>query len=283
MRVLITGSNGQLGRELQSALTSSAIALSHSELDITDGASVARAITGARPDVVVHAAALTNTTICEQEPAFAMQVNAAGAENVAKACAAAGAALVYVSTNEVFDGAKKTPYIETDATGPLNEYGRSKLAGERRVRAALPQHYVVRTSWVYGAGGDNFVTKVLRWAETGKLTGVIDEISTPTWARDLAQAIAKLVATDRFGIYHFTNSGDASRYDWAREILLNAGKTDVTIEPITTQQFRESLAEDAIVPTKPRYSVLANAAGAALGIELQPWQDALAAFFDIQA
>ena len=203
MRLMITGAGGQLGCELQRALRQHELrSLSRSDLDITDSAAVANAVGGFRPKVVVHAAALTDTMRCEREPDFAMQVNALGAEHVARACAAAGASIVYVSTNEVFDGAKREPYRESDEPRPINEYGRSKLEGERRVQQALAAHYIVRTAWVYGKGGDNFVSKVLRWSESGKLTGVTDEVATPTWARDLADAIARLIETQRWGVYH---------------------------------------------------------------------------------
>jgi len=279
MRLLITGAGGQLGHELQRALSQHELrSLSHHGLDISDATAVAAAIANFRPDVVIHAAALTDTTRCEREPAIAMQVNALGAEHVARACAAAGAAMVYVSTNEVFDGAKRAPYGESDEPRPINEYGRSKLEGERRVRQALEAHFVVRTAWVYGQSGDNFVSKVLRWAESGKLTGVTDEVATPTWALDLADAIARLIETQRYGVYHLSNAGAASRYDWAREIVRLAGLRDIEVEPITTARFRASLAADAVVPEKPPYSVLQNNAAAALGIEPRPWQDALAEY-----
>lgn len=284
MRILITGAGGHLGQELQRALRQHELsALSHREFDITDEAAVTNEIGTFAPNVVIHAAALTDTTRCEREPDFALRVNAAGAESVARACVGVGASMVYVSTNEVFDGAKQTPYTEMDVARPVNEYGRSKFEGERRVQEALPQHYVVRTAWVYGRGGDNFVAKVVRWAASGKLTGVTDEIATPTWARDLAEAIAQLIETERYGVYHLSNTGQASRCDWAREILRLVGTSGVQLEPITTAQFRASLAPDAVAPEKPPYSVLANIAAAALGIELRPWQEALAEYFAEQS
>jgi dTDP-4-dehydrorhamnose reductase len=279
MRVLITGAGGQLGRELQQALNKHAVAaFSRAELDITNQSAVETTIADVQPDVVVHSAALTDTTRCEREPWLALAVNATGSEYVARACAAAGAAMVYVSTNEVFDGTATTAYREDAAPHPINQYGRSKHEGELRVQKVLERHYIARTAWVYGAGGDNFVAKVQRWAQSGTLTGVTDEIATPTWARDLAEAIVRLIETGRCGTYHLTNAGEASRYDWVREIVRLAGLQDVRIEPITTAQFRASLAADAVAPEKPPYSVLQNNAAAALGIELQPWQDALARY-----
>ncbi len=280
MRVLITGGGGQLGRDLQAALSGHLVrALAHSELDVTDAAA-ARAIESFAPAVVVHAAALTDTTRCEREPDAAHAVNALGARNVAAACARVAAAIVYISTNEVFDGAKSEPYLEADEPRPVNGYGRSKLAGEREVQAALPAHYIVRTAWLYGHGGNHFVSKILRAAEGSELTGVVDEIATPTWTRDLARAVARLIETEKYGLYHLTNAGQASRYEWAAEILRLAGKSDVPLRQVTTAQFRASLPPDAVAPQKPPYSVLANTAGAALGIELPPWQEALAQYFE---
>ena len=276
MRILITGRDGQLGRDLQAALAGHEVrAVPHSDLDVTDADAVAAAIAAFRPEVALHAAALTDTTRCEREPEVAHAVNALGARNVAVACANAGAAIVYVSTNEVFDGAKAEPYLESDEPRPINAYGRSKLAGERMVQEALAAHYIVRTAWLYGRGGNHFVAKILRAAEGGELTGVTDEIATPTWARDLAPAIARLIKTQRYGVYHLTNVGQASRYEWVREILRLAGKSDVRLRPVTTAAFRASLPPDAVAPDKPPYSALRNQAAAALGIELRPWQEAL--------
>jgi dTDP-4-dehydrorhamnose reductase len=280
MRVLITGAGGQLGRDLQRALAGHELRpCSHAELDIADATAVDSAIASFRPQVVVHAAALTDTGRCEREPEAAHEINATGAQRVAAACARHGAAMVYVSTNEVFDGEKPLPYLESDQATPINHYGRSKLAGERAVQAALAEHYIVRTAWLYGHGGNHFVAKMLRAAGEGKLTVVTDEIATPTWTHDLAAAIATLIETGRYGTYHFTNSGQASRFEWVQEILRLAGKTDVSLRPGNTYQFRAALPADAIVPEKPPFSVLANAAGGALGIVLRPWREALAAYF----
>lgn len=280
MRILITGADGQLGRDLQRALTAhELLACTRADLDITDAAAVDGALASFRPDAVLHAAALTDTARCEREPGLAHAVNALGAQHVAQACARHGAALVYVSTNEVFDGEKPLPYLESDEPAPLNHYGRSKLAGERAVQAALPAHYIVRTAWLYGKGGNHFVAKMLRAAESGALTIVTDEVATPTWTRDMATAIAALIATGRYGVYHFTNAGQASRYEWVLEILRLAGRTGISLRSTNTAAFRASLPAGAIVPEKPPFSVLENAAGSALGIELRPWPQALAAYF----
>ena len=280
MRILITGGSGQLGRDLQIALAGHEVrAASHSELDVTQDGAVAEAFDGFRPEVVLHTAALTDTARCEREPKTAHAINAAGADNVAAACANTGAAMVYVSTNEVFDGANKEPYTESDQARPINAYGGSKLAGERLVQASLPRHYIVRTAWLYGPGQSHFVAKILRAAAGGELTGVTDEVATPTWTRDLAQAIAQLIETGRSGIYHLTNAGQASRYDWAEEVLRLAGKSDVRLTPVTTAEYRASLPAGAVAPRKPPFSVLRNRAAADFGIELRPWQEALQQYF----
>jgi dTDP-4-dehydrorhamnose reductase len=280
MRVLITGGGGQLGRDLQGPLGGHEVRTAgRADLDITNAGTVREAVESFRPDVAVHAAALTDTTRCERDPELAYVVNALGARNVAVACGRVGAAMAYVSTNEVFDGAQADPYLEFDEPRPLNAYARSKLAGERLVQEVLPQHYIVRTAWLYGHGGNHFVNKILRAAGQGEITGVVDEVATPTWTRDLAQAISRLIETGLYGVYHLTNAGETSRFGWAKEALRLAGKPDARVRAATTAEFRASLPRDAIAPRKPPYSVLRNLAGAAAGIELRPWQDALAQYF----
>ena len=280
MRVLITGGDGQLGRDVQRALDEHEVrGYSHSELDVCDARSAGEAVESFGPEVVIHAAALTDTTRCELEPEAAFAANASGARNVAVACARSGAAMVYVSTNEVFDGERSEPYAEDDGPRPMNEYGRSKLAGERQVGAVLDRHYIVRTAWLYGRGGDHFVAKILRAAERGDAAGVVDETATPTWTRDLAVALGRLIETNAYGIYHLTNAGQASRFEWAEEALRLAGMPDGALRRMTTAELRASLPKDTVAPRKPPFSALANQAGAALGIELRPWREALAEYW----
>jgi dTDP-4-dehydrorhamnose reductase len=302
MLVLITGGKGQLGRELQRAVALSresegralarrpapaslkagllgaegarVLALDIDELDVTDADAVERAMRQAKPDLVIHAAALTDTSLCEEDPALAIRVNAQGSLHVARACRRVGAGVVYISTNEVFDGARREPYGESDEPHPINAYGRSKLEGERLVRETLPQHYVVRTAWLYAERGNNFPAKVLRLArERRELSMVTDEVASPTWARDLAQAIVRLVALrasgqPAYGTYHLTNAGWCSRYEWAAEVLRLAGRADVTLHPITSSEYSGG-------PRKPPFSALRNEAAARLGITLRPWEEAL--------
>jgi len=273
MRVLITGGRGQLGRALQAVLAQDTVLAGDlPEMDITDLALLRRVIGEFRPERVIHAAALTDTGRCERDPALADKVNHQGSRNVAIACREAGVPLVCVSTNEVFDGQRATPYPEDAPVHPLNVYAASKAAGERAIQEEWANHYIVRTAWVYGAGGNHFVGKVLKQAESNPvLRYVTDEIATPTWTNDLAAAIAQLIQTEAYGIYHFTNAGQASRYDFAREILRLAGRSDVTVLPVTSADFTPTIR-------KPPYSVLANIRGAALGITLPPWEKSLAAF-----
>ncbi|MDI6857373.1 MAG: dTDP-4-dehydrorhamnose reductase [Dehalococcoidia bacterium] len=275
MRVLVTGGNGQLGRELVALLRPrhEVVATDLPELDVRDADGVRRLVRDARPEVVLHPAALTDTRRCEEDPDLALAVNAGGTENVAKACRETGAAMLYVSTNEVFDGRKGAPYVESDAPGPINAYGRSKLAGEQRVRSLLERWWVVRTSWLYGDGEGNFPAKVLSAARAGsELSMVTDEVATPTWARDLAAAIIALIDRANSGVYHLTNGGECSRFEWARDVLRLAGRNDVPLKPTTLTEYNP-------YPPKPPYTALANREAASLGIELRPWQDALREFF----
>ncbi len=280
MRILITGGNGQLGRSLQAALADHDVAApGHAELDVTNFRSVDDAVQRHTADVVIHAAALTDTIRCERDPTAARAINGLGTENVAKAARRARARLVAVSTNEVYDGKKTTPYIESDRTGPLNAYAISKLDGEWLASAACPDTLIVRTSWLYGDGGNNFVEKVRAAAASGrKLSFTTDEIATPTSTTDLAEAIAALIAASApAGVYHLTNSGEASRYEWAVEILRLSGMADIAIEAVTMDQLRAGGYDG---PAKPPYSVLANTRAASLGIVPRTWRAALSAYFE---
>ena len=279
MRILITGGEGQLGRAVERALhgTHEVTALGRAVLDVTAPAVVSERLASSRPDVVVHCAAMTDTAACERWPTAAEEVNAHGLENVACACAAAGARLVAISTNEVFDGAASAPYDEDAEPRPVNEYGRSKLLGEQLARVALADRIIVRTSWLYEPRGA-FVGKVLAAARDGERLGfVTDEIATPTYVADLASAIGQLIETRApAGVYHLTNEGEASRYEWALEIVRLAGIGSARIDPITTAELRAGGYEG---PVKPPYSVLANNRARALGIVLPDWREALARSF----
>jgi dTDP-4-dehydrorhamnose reductase len=273
MRVIITGHRGQLGRQLQTAFAGHEIlGLDVPEDDITASAVVSR-IESFQPALVVHAAAYTDVDGCETNPDLAFRVNAVGTQNVALGAARAGAALLHVSTNEVFDGSRRDLYREWDAANPLSTYARSKAAGEQIVRDLTGgRFYICRVAWLFGPGGSNFVTKILAGAEKyGSLRVAADEFGNPTYAPDLAAAILRLAATGQYGIYHLTNAGFCSRFEFAREIMRLAGRPDLPVTPILSAEWPR--------PSKPPlHAVLANTAAAALGITLRPWQEAVAEY-----
>ncbi|MBX7254511.1 MAG: dTDP-4-dehydrorhamnose reductase [Candidatus Promineofilum sp.] len=270
MRILITGANGQLGIALQRALGDHDLTLIDlPEVDITDREALAAVFAAAGPELVVHCAAYTDVDGCARNPELAYRVNATGTQNVALACQSAGAALVHISTNEVFAGDEPGGYEEWMPLAPRNPYGRSKAAAEAHVRALLGRAYIVRTAWLYAPGGRNFIHAILRRArETGTVRVVTDEVGNPTYAPDLAAAIAQLIATRQYGTYHFVNSGACSRWAFANEILRQAGVAATNVPILSSAYPRAS--------TPPPFAALHNRAGAALGITLRPWPEALA-------
>lgn len=274
MRIVITGHRGQLGAALKELLAGQELFLVDlPEYDITDPDSIIDSIVSFRPDVVIHGAAMTNVDNCERNPDLAFRVNALGTQNITLACGRCGADMVHISTNDVFDGTLGRPYNEWDTPAPKSVYARSKAAAEFYVRSLLIHFYIVRTAWLYGRGGDNFVTKIIAAADRlGALRVVTDEVSAPTYAPDLAEAIVRLSQTRHYGIYHFTNDGFCSRYEWARKILELSGRGDVRVEPITTAEWQRAAPP-------PLYAPIANMSGAALGITLRPWEDALQEYF----
>jgi len=270
MRIVITGHKGQLGRQLLSAFGAhDVLPLDLPDDDITDPAVIER-IARFAPQLIVHGAAFTDVDGAEKDPELAYRVNALGTQNLALAAQRTGAAMMLISTNEVFDGSQRELYREWDTPNPMSTYARSKAAGEHIVRDLLRQFYVVRVAWLFGPGGNNFITKILAGAEKyGALRVAADEFGNPTYAPDAAVAMARLAETGHFGIYHLTNSGFCSRYEFAREIMRLACKPDLPITPI--------LSADWPRPSKPPlHAVLANTAAANLGITLRPWQAALA-------
>jgi dTDP-4-dehydrorhamnose reductase len=271
MRVYITGHRGQLGRALLARLPEAAGG-DLPELDITEPASIDHAVAEAAPDLIIHCAAMTDVDGAARAPALAYRINGLGTQNVALAAARAGAALVYISSNEVFSGLSDRPYFEFDPTGPINPYARSKLAGEWFAAHLLTRFYIVRTAWLSARGGRNFVHRIQQLAdERGRLRVVTDEVANPTFVDDLADALVRLIHTGRYGLYHLTNSGYCSRHDYARRILDLSGRGHIPIEPII-------LAEYPRASTPPAFAPLANIAAAALGITLPPWEEALAEF-----
>ena len=271
MRLTITGSKGQLGRALMRRLAQhELLGVDLPEVDLTDLSATRSSLAAFRPDVIIHAAAYTDVDGAARNPDLAYRVNALGTRNVAVASEAIGAALLAISTNEVFDGAKNEPYLEFDHTNPVNLYAKSKLAAEQFVRDLTTRFYIVRTAWLYGLGGNNFVKKIINRADAeGKLRVVTDEVSSPTNTEDLITAIEQLMTTGAYGTYHFTNDGACSRYEFAQKILALSGRTHIPVEPVTLSDYPRP-------STPPPYAPLRNFCGAQLGITLRPWQAALA-------
>jgi dTDP-4-dehydrorhamnose reductase len=271
MRILITGANGQLGRELQPVLHDHQLTLLDvPRFDLTKQG-VEETIAAAKPHVVVHAAAYTDVDGAEREPERAMTVNAGGTERVAKGAATVGARLLYLSTDYVFDGRQGVPYRETDQPNPLNVYGRSKYEGEQRALAQCPNALVIRTAWLYGTHGKNFVKTIMQQAlEQPELRVVSDQRGSPTHAGDLALAIKQVLGTNVRGIVHATGAGDCTWYEFAREIVSLMGSS-VRVQPIST-------AESKRAAQRPLYAVLSNRVLADAGISLPHWKDALGRF-----
>lgn len=251
--------------------------LSHQELDVTDEQSVESNMRHIKPDIVIHAAAYTDVDGCESNRELAFQANAEGTKNVALACKKTSSAMVYISTDYVFDGTKNSPYIEEDKPNPINVYGESKLAGENYVKSILDKYYIVRTSWLFGQNGKNFVETILRLAkEKDELKIVNDQIGSPTHTLDLAKAINALVTKPSFGYYHVSNQGYCSWYDFAREILRlwsrgpsASGRSDVRIIPISTKEIKRPA-------NRPEYSVLnCQKFMDEFGYNLKDWQSVL--------
>ena len=273
MKILITGSEGQLGQALQMSLSGHELtAVDLPEVDVSEARAIAAAVESSRARLVIHCAAYTDVDGCARDPQFAYKVNALGTLNVALACKAAGAAMLHISTNEVFAGDRPNGYEEWMSLHPINPYGRSKAAAEMNVRNVLNRFYIVRTAWLYGDGGRNFIRAILDRARAdGRLRVVADEIGNPTYALDLAEAICALVETRQYGVYHFTNSGACSRWAFANEIVRLAHLDHVPVKPILASAYQRR-------STPPPFGALNNVAGASLGITLRPWQEALAEY-----
>ena len=283
MKILITGAAGRLGRQLGARLADQHDVadadivgnVSH-ELDISDYAACRQLVADLQPDIVLHPAAWTDVNGCALEPAKALRINGLGTGHLAAITGAAGIPILYVSTNEVFDGRSNRAYSEYDRPNPGNAYGYSKWYGERALAQVNPRHYIVRSAWLFAHGGRNFLQAILGAARAGKpLRVVTNEVANPTYTNDLAAAIVRLIETERFGIYHLINEGAVSRWQLARFALDEAGFADTPIARISRHEWlRPSLP--------PEYTALANHAGASIGIRLRPWRDAVRAFLQAE-
>ncbi len=271
MRILITGAGGQLGRELMEVLASHELhGRDHRALDIANREAVVQTVEQVRPSWVINAAAYNDVDGAEAATELAFAVNAAGPGYLAEAAARVGAEMVHISTDYVFDGRKGSPYNELDRADPLSVYGRSKYEGELQVQSAHPSACVLRTAWLYGEYGNNFVKAILKAAERGgPLKVVSDQVGSPTWTRHLAQAIGELIETTARGLFHVANAGACSRFEFARAIV--QGRVEVL--PIS--------ADEAARPApRPANSALVSARWQAAGLRPLPdWERALTDYF----
>jgi dTDP-4-dehydrorhamnose reductase len=272
---LVTGAHGMLGRDLSALLTSNNeqfTGLGRGDLDVTDSSAVTAALDEHQPSVVVNCAAWTAVDDAEAHEPDALRVNGDGAANLAAACARAGAAMVQLSTDYVFDGHASSPYAEGDPAAPRTAYGRTKLAGERAVLAALPATgYVLRTAWLYGAHGKSFVRTMIRLARKGEPVNVVtDQAGQPTWTADLAAQIIALVASGApAGIYHGTSSGQTTWFGFAQEIFDLQGAGRDLVRPTTSEKYPRPAP-------RPPYSVLGHDAWAKAGIApIADWRESL--------
>lgn len=274
MKLLVTGANGQLGQDLMRLLKDEfeLYGFDRNEMDITDLEQCKQVMERVRPDAVIHTAAHTAVDLAESEPDAAYSVNAVGSRNVAVAAGLVGAKICYISTDYVFDGRADQPYNEYDSTNPTGIYGKSKRAGEIAVQTLNNRSFIVRTSWVYGLYGNNFVKTMLKLGrEKDRLKVVHDQVGSPTYTVDLCAFLADLVRTEKYGIYHASNTGSCSWYEFAQAIFEESG-IRIHLEPCTTEEFPRPAP-------RPAYSVMDHMSIRTNGFkDLRPWREGLRAF-----
>lgn len=284
MKILITGGKGQLAWELKKALDTRKTSIGSlpealcdceykavdvDELDITDKKAVLNCVADCRPDILINCAAMTNVDGCEDNEKAAMLINAEGVRNLAEACESVGAKFIHISTDYVFSGDSATPRVETDECAPRTVYGKSKYEGERSALSSCKKTFVIRTSWLYGAGGNNFVKTMQRLGrEKEKISVVCDQLGNPTYAGDLAHHILKVCVTENYGIYHCTGEGICSWYEFAKEIM-RLSKLNCEVLPCTSEEYPSKTP-------RPKYSALENAMlKNTVGNEMRDWKTAL--------
>jgi len=274
MRVLIVGAKGQLGQEVAQFMktqgTHEIFALDKQQLDITLYSDVMTLVSTIKPDVIINCAAYTAVDQAELHPETARAINTDASRNVAMAAKLLGSKLCFVSTDYVFDGEAQTLYKETDQANPINIYGKSKLAGEQEVQSILDKYFIVRTSWLYGDYGANFVKTMLRLAaERDSIKVVNDQIGSPTYAKDLAWFITKLIESDKYGLYHASNTGQCTWYEFAKAIFELKGITSIEVNPCTTAEYIQ-------LAKRPKFSVMEHKAMKENGFgEMRHWRAAL--------
>lgn len=291
MKILVTGGNGQLGNEFKSILTTGeaeiakcpidhtkceAIYVDVDKLDITDLNAVMEFVKAEKPDVIINCAAFTNVDGCESNKDTAFKVNALGARNLAMAAEAVNGKIVHVSTDYVFSGVGEEPLAEFNETKPYSTYGTTKLLGEQYVRDFSSKYYIVRTAWLYGYVGKNFVYTMANLAKKlDEITVVNDQIGNPTNANDLAYHILKLIKTDEYGIYHCTGEGECSWYDFASKIIELTGE-NCTVKPCTSEEYA---SKNPAAAKRPEYSSLDNMMlRCTVGDEMRNWEEAIEMF-----
>lgn len=271
MRVLVTGANGQLGKDIIPIMNErhDVFGFGRNELDVRNIKQCITVTKEIKPDVILHLAAFTAVDRAETEEDEAYQVNANGSRNMAIAAQEIGAKICYISTDYVFDGTSPTPYQEYDNTCPVSVYGKSKKAGELLVSSLCTRYFIVRTSWVYGMHGNNFVKTILRLAQQKESFKVVnDQVGSPTYTVDLSNFLAELICTNNYGVYHASNTGSCSWYDFAKAIIKESG-LDVRVEPCTTDEFPRPAP-------RPKYSVMDHVSIRTNGFkELRHWSKAL--------
>lgn len=273
--VLVTGAGGLLGRHASDVFNRKGwkvVAANRSELDISIESEVLGRVAAIRPSLIINCAAATDVDRCEREPEYARLANEKGPEVLGRAASLCGAEIVHISTDYVFDGEKDGYYTQNDEPNPLSEYARSKLAGEIAVQRQSNRAYIVRSSWIFGKGGKNFGSRIFDYARGGKLKGVYDQTSIPTYAPDLADRLEEIVAKGTPGLYQVTNSKAATWLDFARFALDLAGMSDVAIEPVTRAQLNQPAP-------RPRNSAMRCLLSEKLGFAaLRDWQEATREF-----
>lgn len=270
-KILITGADGMLGKDLSAVLEENGfevIKTDKEDMDILDAGLIKKVFSSENPDFTVHCAAYTNVDKAEDEPDLAMKINAAGTENLAKCCAEYDIPIIYISTDYVFDGKKNTPYLPTDEPNPLNVYGKTKLAGEKAVLKYCKKYYIARTSWLYGIYGKNFVETMKKLAPKGELKVVDDQKGCPTWTKELCNGIIKLLQNKPFGIYHICGSGSTTWYGFAKEIFKQCN-LDVNLLPCSSEEYHAKAI-------RPKYSVMDNNGFC------RDWKDALSDYLKIK-
>ncbi len=277
MRILILGHKGMLGSELMLRLAGAHHVAGRDvdAFDLTSEGDCGRVVQECSPEVVINAAAYTNVDGCESNRELCFAVNAVGVKNIALACRGRGITIVHFSTDYIFDGRKGTPYGEEDPPAPINVYGASKLEGERFLQDLAENYLLIRTAWLYGRHGNNFVKTILKKASTVKTLEVVDDqIGSPTYARDLAAAVELLIKGGQRGVFHVTNSGQCSWYEFAGTIVEYAGMNDVTVIPIGSERLSRPAP-------RPAWSVLSGRKfTAATGTTMPHWRQALREYLD---